>query len=246
MGRPAWFAGNWPVLASVTCWPCPRTARSGTWTPSRLPMAVVVNRNSLFNSCEGGANRFPKMLGRERKCATRRKGHWWTGQPARRGEIDRKVGDEETLVVIRTSEETARCMTTICRRAGHHTGWRVCSRGESGAPHRRVPSARQERGWAGRLSGANVDWLAPSYHASLMATWFLVLESQRGKKWTPAITVPQIRKRLAQHMRRTCGCDTPARIIRECQRWLDRIELLRLYHHKAHNQLPPRRFHQRR
>ena len=71
------FAGNWPVLASVTCWPCPRTARSGTWTPSRLPMAVaVVDRNSLFNSCEGGANRFPKMLGRERKCATRRKGHW--------------------------------------------------------------------------------------------------------------------------------------------------------------------------
>jgi hypothetical protein len=31
----------------------------------------------------------------------------------------------------------------------------------------------------------------------LLATWFLERETQRGKKWTPAMTLPQIRQGIA-------------------------------------------------
>jgi hypothetical protein len=34
-------------------------------------------------------------------------------------------------------------------------------------------------------------------------------------------------------MRRASGCDAPARITRDFQRWLDRIEIAQLYHHSA-------------
>lgn len=66
---------------------------------------------------------------------------------------------------------------------------------------------------------------------SLVATWFLISEKRRGgKKWTPALTVPQVRHGLAQLIRRATCCDTPQRIINERTRWLERNELTRFYH----------------
>ena len=162
--------------------------------------------------------------------------------------IDRGVGDEETLVVIRTRDEDGAVKhdyylsnAAVTTPEGEFA--RVAK-----AEHRIEECLQRGKSEAGLADYQVRTWNGWHHHItlSLMATWFLVLESQRGKKVDAGITVPQIRKRLAQHIRRACRCDTPARITRECQRWLDRIELARLYHHKARNRLPQRRFHQRR
>ncbi len=67
---------------------------------------------------------------------------------------------------------------------------------------------------------------------SLIATWFFVTESRRGKKWTPAITVQQIREGIALILHATCRCATTDRILYERERRLIRNELARFYHWK--------------
>lgn len=79
-----------------------------------------------------------------------------------------------------------------------------------------------------------------------LATWFLVRESHRGKKWTPAITVPQIRDGIAMLLRAAYQCDTPTKISQDKTRRLLRNEEARFYHYKARNRLPPLRVNQRR
>lgn len=90
-------------------------------------------------------------------------------------------------------------------------------------------------------------WAGWHHHITLclIATWFLVREGRRGKKWTPAITVPQLRQRFAQILRGALGCDTPAHIRRECERWLERNKLAKLYHQNARKRLPRREFNPR-
>ena len=74
---------------------------------------------------------------------------------------------------------------------------------------------------------------------SLLATWFLVRETERGKKWTPAITLPQIRQGIALILYEAFQCGTVAPMLQECQKRLRRHELARFYHHKRHNLLAP-------
>jgi hypothetical protein len=74
---------------------------------------------------------------------------------------------------------------------------------------------------------------------SLIATWFLVCEARRGKKWTPAITVQQIREAISSIFARRCGCGMPSRILLEREKRLARNELARLYHWKQHKRLAP-------
>ncbi len=85
------------------------------------------------------------------------------------------------------------------------------------------------------------NWKGWHHHQilSLLATWFLVTEARRGKEWTPAITVPQIRQGISAILHRLCGCATPARITRERELRLRRNELARLYHWKQRNRLAP-------
>jgi hypothetical protein len=74
---------------------------------------------------------------------------------------------------------------------------------------------------------------------SLIATWFLVEEARRGKKTTPALTVPQVRMGLALIPHRASRCDIPSRVSRERTLWLERNESARFYHYKARNQPAP-------
>lgn len=74
---------------------------------------------------------------------------------------------------------------------------------------------------------------------SLMAAWFLIQETLRGKQSTPALTLPQVREGLAMILHEACGCADLERIVRERTRRLQRNELARFYHWKKHNLLAP-------
>jgi len=73
--------------------------------------------------------------------------------------------------------------------------------------------------------------------------WFLVQETRRKKKNTPALTVPQVREALILH--RASRCDTHERIAQVRTQRLRRNELTRFYHYKKRNLLPPRKPRQR-
>jgi hypothetical protein len=66
-----------------------------------------------------------------------------------------------------------------------------------------------------------------------------------GKKWTPAMTVPQIRQGIAMILHEAFQCGTMSHMLKECQMRLQRHELARLYHWKQHNRLPPLNLHKR-
>ena len=81
-------------------------------------------------------------------------------------------------------------------------------------------------------------------HSSPRGSW--CVKPNGGKKWTPAITVPQIRDGIAMLLRAAYLCDTPTQIANHKTRRLLRNEEARFYHYKARNRLPPLRINQRR
>ena len=60
-----------------------------------------------------------------------------------------------------------------------------------------------------------------------------------GKKWTPAMTVPQRHTGIAGILYNAYQCGTPARMLHEQTRRWQRHELARLYHWKQRNLLAP-------
>lgn len=74
-------------------------------------------------------------------------------------------------------------------------------------------------------------------HYSLRGSWNG--RPSGGKKWTPAITLPQIRQGIAVILWEVFRCGTMAHMVDEKQKRLRRNELARLYHWKGLNQLAP-------
>ncbi len=112
------------------------------------------------------------------------------------------------------------------------------------AEHRIEDSLKRAKSEAG-LSDYEVRTWSGWYHhqaLSLIATWFLIQEALRGKKWTPAMTVPQIQEGLAMILHKAWDCANPDRIIQERQQRLKRNELARFYHWLKRNLLAPLRF----
>jgi hypothetical protein len=60
-----------------------------------------------------------------------------------------------------------------------------------------------------------------------------------GKKWTPAMTFPQIRQGIAMILHEAFQCGTTPHMLKERQKRLQRNELARFYHWKHRNRLPP-------
>ncbi len=76
---------------------------------------------------------------------------------------------------------------------------------------------------------------------SLMAVWFLIGETHRGQKLTPALTLPQVRYGLSLLLLEvycTPGIDY---ICRQVQRQLLRNESARFYHHCTRKCMPLRK-----
>src|SRR4029453_7110003 len=66
-----------------------------------------------------------------------------------------------------------------------------------------------------------------------------------GKKWTPAITVPQIRQGIALILYEVFQCGTRSQRLKECQESLQRNELARFCHWKQRNLLAPLNLYKR-
>ena len=116
------------------------------------------------------------------------------------------------------------------------------------AEHRLEACLQRSKSEAGLAAYEVRHWTGWHHHQTLsfIATWFLVTETRRGKKWTPAITVPQIRAGIALILHHTCQCGTMSRMLHERERRLQRNELARLYHWKQHNCLAPLNIDKRR
>jgi len=78
---------------------------------------------------------------------------------------------------------------------------------------------------------------------SLMAVWFLIGETHRGRSLTPALTLPQVRYGLSLLLLAVLcplGVDD---ICRRVQRQLQRNEQARFYHDRTRKCMPPPKLH---
>jgi len=76
---------------------------------------------------------------------------------------------------------------------------------------------------------------------SLLAVWFLIGETHRGQKLTPALTLPQVRYGLSLLLLEVFCTPGLGYICRQVHRQLLRNELARFYHYRARKCLPPRK-----
>jgi SRSO17 transposase len=113
------------------------------------------------------------------------------------------------------------------------------------AEHRIEDSLKRAKSEAGLADYEVRNWRGWYHHQvlSLIATWFLIQEALRGRKWTPAITVPQVRESLAAifHKAHAGGGIEPIRHERMLR--LQRNEMARFYHWKQLNLLAPLRIY---
>ena len=115
------------------------------------------------------------------------------------------------------------------------------------AAHRIEACLQRSKSEAGLADDEVRHWTGWQQHQtlSLIATWFLVTETMRGKKWTPAITLPQIRQGIAMIVREAFQCGTMSHMLQERQKRLQRNELARFYAWKQRNRLAPLNLHKR-
>src|SRR5262245_40543090 len=76
---------------------------------------------------------------------------------------------------------------------------------------------------------------------SLLAVWFLIGETHRGQRLTPALTLPQVRYGLSLLLLEVYYTPGVDEICRQVQRQLMRNELARFYHQRTRKCLPPQK-----
>jgi SRSO17 transposase len=186
MGRPAWFRRKLHRLGEhyLLAVPSNTTIRDleadapphcGKGRPAKQPF------RQMRTWCES----LPKKAWTRLEVRDAEKGPLTIEMARRRvvAKIDRKVGDEETLVVIRRMEDGEVQQDFYLSNASAAT---PC--GEFGrvakAEHRIEECLERGKSEAGLGDYQVRTWLGWHHHItlSLMATWFLVLETRRGKK----------------------------------------------------------------
>jgi len=101
-----------------------------------------------------------------------------------RAKIDKKVGPEETLVVIRGFDEMGQMKTDYClSNAPPETPLAELAR-VANAEHRIEECIKRGKSEAGMAQYQARNWLGWHHHITLclIAVWFLLLETRRGKK----------------------------------------------------------------
>jgi SRSO17 transposase len=76
---------------------------------------------------------------------------------------------------------------------------------------------------------------------SLIPVWFLIGETHRGQRLTPALTLPQVRYGLSVLLLEVYCTPGTGYIGRQVYRQLMRNELARFYHHHTRKCMPPRK-----
>ena len=155
----------------------------------------------------------------------------------------RRQAPQETLVVTRYRNRDEKSATETdyhLSNAPYDTTLEEFARVAKG--HHRIEECFQRaKGEAGLADYQVRNWRGWHHHQTLclIGCWFLVTETRRGKKWTPAITLQQIQDIIALVIHRRSECGTYQRIIWERGRWVQRNELARFYHWKRRKQLAP-------
>lgn len=161
----------------------------------------------------------------------------------------RQQGDEEILVVIRyrgrDNQQVVKVDYYLSNAVPETPLWEFARVAKA---EQRIEECLQRSKSAAGLADYEVrNWTGWQHHQtlSLLATWFLVWATDRGKKWTPALTFPQIRQGIAMILREAFQCGTTAPMLKECQQRLQRNELARFYHWKQRNLLAPLNLYKR-
>jgi SRSO17 transposase len=104
-------------------------------------------------------------------------------------------------------------------------------------------SLQRGKGEAGMDEYQVRTWQGWHHHMalSLIAVWFLIDETHRGRQLTPALTLPQVRYGLSVLLMEAFLTLGVPSICRHMQRQLMRNESARFYHHRTRNCLPPRK-----
>jgi SRSO17 transposase len=161
---------------------------------------------------------------------------------------DRCIGPEELLVVIRSAQEDGSWKTDFYLSNAAPATERSELARVAKAEHRIEECFQRAKSEAGLADYETRTWQGWHHHQTLclLASWFLVTESLRGKAVAPAVTVPMIRLGLALLLRESVGRYDPERIARFCTRLATRSALARYYAWKARDLLAPLRINQRR
>jgi hypothetical protein len=161
----------------------------------------------------------------------------------------RQQGDEELLAVLRSrdrDQDTVVNVDSSLSNAVPETPLRKVVR-VAKAEHRLEECRQRSKSEAGLADDEvrhGTGW-QPHQTLSFLATWFLVRETQRGKKWTPAITLPQMRQGIAVLVREALQCGTRSQMVAERQQRLRCNELARFSHWEQRNQLASLNIHKR-
>jgi SRSO17 transposase len=146
----------------------------------------------------------------------------------------RQQGHEERVVVMRyrdrDNQQVVKIDYSLSKAAPETPLWQFAPVAK--AEHRIEDCRQHSKSEAGLADYEVRHWTGWQQHQtlSLLATWFLVQETERGKKRTPAMTLPQIRQGIAVILRKVYQCDTRAHLLDTCQKRLQRNELARFYH----------------
>jgi len=111
----------------------------------------------------------------------------------------------------------------------------------STAEHRIEECLERTKGEAGLADYQVRTWNAWHRHQtlSLIAAWFLIEETRREKKQTPALTVPRVADMLGSLLDRLLEVNTSKAITRRSTCWLERNERARFYYHHSRKLMPP-------
>ena len=109
------------------------------------------------------------------------------------------------------------------------------------AEHRIEECLERSKGEAGLGDYQVRNWKAWHHHLTLalLAVWFLNQETRRGKKLTPALTLPQLRQLIGGVIDVYLRTNVPDSLCRRSTRWLQRNEQARFYQYRSRNILPP-------
>jgi SRSO17 transposase len=187
MGRPAWFRR--------------KLAGSGERYLLAVPSNTTIRDLEIEPPAYNGRGRQPKQPFQQvRKWCESLSKAAWTRLEVRDAEkgplvvemvkrrivakIDRKVGDEETLVVIRSPDEEGEWKYDYALSNAPITTPLSAFARVAKAEHRIEECLQRGKSEAGLADYQVRTWLGWHHHItlSLMATWFLVLETRRGKK----------------------------------------------------------------
>src|SRR5262245_26024011 len=104
-------------------------------------------------------------------------------------------------------------------------------------------SFQRGKGEAGMDAYQVRTWEGWHHHMALtlIAVWFLIGETHRGQRWTPALTLPQVRYGLSVLLLEVFCTHGTDYICRQVYRQLMRNELARFYHHRTRKCMPPRK-----